>query len=108
MLRDLDLLQRDGRATVPLSRRPAASRAARLVVRAEGEAKPIHLTSTAFKAVKDIDEIMKILPHRFPFLLVDRVIDFEQGAIPSTLQSQQTCADVPLAAQASTPWPSRM
>ncbi len=25
----------------------------------------------------DINEIMKILPHRYPFLLVDRVIEFE-------------------------------
>ncbi|MDP8034341.1 3-hydroxyacyl-ACP dehydratase FabZ [Pasteurella atlantica] len=24
-------------------------------------------------------EIMKLLPHRYPFLLVDRVIDFEEG-----------------------------
>src|SRR5205814_3259241 len=27
----------------------------------------------------DIDEIMRILPHRYPFLLVDRVIEFEEG-----------------------------
>jgi len=26
----------------------------------------------------NIDEIMKLLPHRFPFLLVDRVLDFEE------------------------------
>ena len=25
----------------------------------------------------NIDEIMKLLPHRYPFLLVDRVLDFE-------------------------------
>lgn len=25
----------------------------------------------------DINEIMKILPHRYPFLLVDRIIEFE-------------------------------
>jgi 3-hydroxyacyl-[acyl-carrier-protein] dehydratase len=27
----------------------------------------------------DINEIMKILPHRYPFLLVDRVLDYEPG-----------------------------
>ena len=29
------------------------------------------------EAVLDINDIMKILPHRYPFLLVDRIIDFE-------------------------------
>ncbi len=27
----------------------------------------------------DINDIMRVLPHRYPFLLVDRVIDIEQG-----------------------------
>lgn len=27
----------------------------------------------------DIDEIMKILPHRYPFLLVDRITEIEEG-----------------------------
>ena len=27
----------------------------------------------------DIQEIMKLLPHRYPFLLIDRVIEFEAG-----------------------------
>jgi len=27
----------------------------------------------------DVNEIMKILPHRYPFLLVDRVIELEHG-----------------------------
>lgn len=27
----------------------------------------------------DIKEIIKRLPHRYPFLLVDRIIDFEEG-----------------------------
>jgi len=27
----------------------------------------------------DIKEIMKILPHRYPFLLVDRILEFEEG-----------------------------
>eukprot|EP01026_Neomeris_dumetosa_P018155 TRINITY_DN17107_c0_g1_i4.p1 TRINITY_DN17107_c0_g1~~TRINITY_DN17107_c0_g1_i4.p1 ORF type:complete len:234 (+),score=19.50 TRINITY_DN17107_c0_g1_i4:82-702(+) len=36
-------------------------------------------TSKVLPTVKDIDEIMKILPHRYPFLLVDRVIDYKYG-----------------------------
>ena len=29
------------------------------------------------EAVLDINDILKILPHRYPFLLVDRIVDFE-------------------------------
>lgn len=32
----------------------------------------------AAKTTLDINEIMRILPHRFPFLLIDRVIDLER------------------------------
>ncbi|THB65185.1 MAG: 3-hydroxyacyl-[acyl-carrier-protein] dehydratase FabZ [Gammaproteobacteria bacterium] len=27
----------------------------------------------------DINEIIKILPHRYPFLLVDKIVEFEKG-----------------------------
>lgn len=27
----------------------------------------------------DINEIMRLLPHRYPFLLVDRILEFESG-----------------------------
>jgi len=27
----------------------------------------------------DVNEIMEILPHRYPFLLVDRIVELEQG-----------------------------
>jgi len=27
----------------------------------------------------NIDEIQEILPHRYPFLLVDRILEIEQG-----------------------------
>ncbi len=27
----------------------------------------------------DIEEITKILPHRYPFLLIDRIVEFEKG-----------------------------
>lgn len=30
-------------------------------------------------AVLTIDDIMKRLPHRYPFLLIDRILDFEKG-----------------------------
>src|SRR5437660_5275312 len=30
------------------------------------------------KTTMDIQDIMRILPHRFPFLLIDRVIDLER------------------------------
>ncbi len=30
-------------------------------------------------ALPDIREIMNILPHRYPFLLVDRIVEFEPG-----------------------------
>lgn len=37
-------------------------------------------TRTKMEArVIEIDEIMKILPHRYPFLLVDRVLEIEEG-----------------------------
>lgn len=29
--------------------------------------------------VVEIEEIMQLLPHRYPFLMVDRVLDFEEG-----------------------------
>jgi len=29
--------------------------------------------------VLDIDEIKKILPHRYPFLLVDRILELDPG-----------------------------
>jgi len=29
--------------------------------------------------VDDIREILKYLPHRYPFLMIDRVIDFQEG-----------------------------
>lgn len=34
--------------------------------------------ATTFKGTMDIAEIMAILPHRYPFLLIDRVIEMER------------------------------
>ncbi|MED6123798.1 hypothetical protein PIB30_052842 [Stylosanthes scabra] len=41
---------------------------------------PIELRYPAFPSVLDINQIRNILPHRFPFLLVDRVIEYNPGA----------------------------
>ncbi|KAL9413817.1 hypothetical protein AB3S75_042330 [Citrus x aurantiifolia] len=43
------------------------------------EDKPIELRYKAFPTVMDINQIRDILPHRFPFLLVDRVIEYNPG-----------------------------
>ncbi|KAK7363158.1 hypothetical protein VNO77_05289 [Canavalia gladiata] len=40
---------------------------------------PIELRYSAFPTVLDINKIREILPHRFPFLLVDRVIEYNPG-----------------------------
>ncbi|KAK2393204.1 3-hydroxyacyl-[acyl-carrier-protein] dehydratase FabZ [Trifolium repens] len=40
---------------------------------------PIELRYPAFPKVMDINQILEILPHRFPFLLVDRVIEYNPG-----------------------------
>jgi len=40
---------------------------------------PIEKRFPAFPSALDINQIMDILPHRFPFLLVDRVIEYNPG-----------------------------
>ncbi|GAA0173777.1 dehydratase [Lithospermum erythrorhizon] len=40
---------------------------------------PIELRYPAFPTVMDINQIRDILPHRFPFLLVDRVVEYNPG-----------------------------
>ncbi len=42
---------------------------------------PHPLTSSL--PVLDIDEVMKVLPHRYPFLMVDRIVNFD-GAMKAT------------------------
>lgn len=43
------------------------------------EKAPIEKQFPAFPSVMDINQIRAVLPHRFPFLLVDRVIEYEPG-----------------------------
>ncbi|KAK6156861.1 hypothetical protein DH2020_011109 [Rehmannia glutinosa] len=40
---------------------------------------PIELRYPAFPTVMDINQIRELLPHRFPFLLVDRLIEYTPG-----------------------------
>ncbi|XP_010519676.1 PREDICTED: uncharacterized protein LOC104799058 [Tarenaya hassleriana] len=40
---------------------------------------PIEFKYEAFPTVMDVNKIREILPHRFPFLLVDRVIEYTPG-----------------------------
>lgn len=37
------------------------------------------LQTTDIETQIDIRDIMKLLPHRYPFLLVDRVLELEKG-----------------------------
>jgi 3-hydroxyacyl-[acyl-carrier-protein] dehydratase len=58
-----------------------------VVVRAEGEAEAstwrgAQATSAMSKDIKTVfplEKIAEILPHRYPFALVDKVIEFEPG-----------------------------
>lgn len=38
---------------------------------------PVPINMPSGEAVLDINEVMQILPHRYPFLLVDRIVGFE-------------------------------
>lgn len=53
------------------------------VVRAKDEGeKPgsgVETQGPNFTPLKDIQAIMDVLPHRYPFLLVDRVLEWEYG-----------------------------
>lgn len=31
------------------------------------------------KTIFDVNDIMKIIPHRYPFLLIDKIVEFEKG-----------------------------
>jgi UDP-3-O-[3-hydroxymyristoyl] N-acetylglucosamine deacetylase/3-hydroxyacyl-[acyl-carrier-protein] dehydratase len=37
------------------------------------------LTTTEANRIIEVDEIMRVLPHRYPFLLVDRILEIEPG-----------------------------
>ncbi|CAI5477693.1 unnamed protein product [Closterium sp. Yama58-4] len=56
-----------------------ADGAAATATATEAEAIPIEKTFVNAPAVLDINKIKELLPHRYPFLLVDRVIEYEPG-----------------------------
>jgi UDP-3-O-[3-hydroxymyristoyl] N-acetylglucosamine deacetylase / 3-hydroxyacyl-[acyl-carrier-protein] dehydratase len=37
------------------------------------------LTTSGSSGIMDVEDIMKVLPHRYPFLLVDRILEIEAG-----------------------------
>jgi UDP-3-O-[3-hydroxymyristoyl] N-acetylglucosamine deacetylase/3-hydroxyacyl-[acyl-carrier-protein] dehydratase len=37
------------------------------------------LTTSESSGIMDVEDIMKVLPHRYPFLLVDRILEIEAG-----------------------------
>jgi UDP-3-O-[3-hydroxymyristoyl] N-acetylglucosamine deacetylase/3-hydroxyacyl-[acyl-carrier-protein] dehydratase len=57
-----------------------AGRAAATVERTEGrqERRMVDATKDA-KQVMMVDELMKVIPHRYPFLFVDRILEVEEG-----------------------------
>jgi hypothetical protein len=57
----------------------AATAAAAAVEPTSDDAIPIEKRFLAYPTVLDINQIREILPHRFPFLLVDRVIEYNPG-----------------------------
>lgn len=76
-------------ARVVSSVRKTSSKSSRksslIVVKAAAEAKPDPGSDpkglgNALQMEMDIDAIMKLLPHRYPFLLVDRILEIEQGS----------------------------
>ena len=55
-----------------------------LLVRAMKEAaretmKDLTTTESTSSRIMDVEDIMKVLPHRYPFLLVDRILEIEPG-----------------------------
>jgi 3-hydroxyacyl-[acyl-carrier-protein] dehydratase len=73
-----------GSPTAMGSKVSSKARAASLVVRAaDAKEVPGSVAKGLGKALPmemDIDKIMSLLPHRYPFLLVDRVLEIEQGS----------------------------
>ncbi|KAG1674570.1 hypothetical protein FOA52_001819 [Chlamydomonas sp. UWO 241] len=67
----------------PVRAAPRVSRRSAVVVRAEEGATEAPVVTVEkqgpnFKPLKDINQIMATLPHRYPFLLVDRVVQWEK------------------------------
>ncbi|KAK1302833.1 hypothetical protein QJS10_CPB12g01235 [Acorus calamus] len=80
-------LRLDFRSSLPsisLSNPSFPSRKSSVVVRCSSDGPsneeiPIEKRFLGFPTIMDINQIRNILPHRFPFLLVDRVIEYNPG-----------------------------
>ncbi|KAL5715651.1 3-hydroxyacyl-[acyl-carrier-protein] dehydratase [Ranunculus cassubicifolius] len=81
-------IQQRSKKIISLSRSPSSNNPTNLITPkcyTNGEAAaaedsiPIEKQFPAFPTVLDINQIRDILPHRFPFLLVDRVIEYNPG-----------------------------
>jgi 3-hydroxyacyl-[acyl-carrier-protein] dehydratase len=44
-------------------------------------AESISALTSGVKTVFSLEDIAKILPHRYPFLLVDKVVEYEEGKV---------------------------
>lgn len=54
-------------------------------------AEAISALTSDVKTVFALEDIAKILPHRYPFLLVDKVVEYEEGKVrPSMLARSST------------------
>ncbi len=42
-------------------------------------AEEISTLTASVKTILSLEDIIKILPHRYPFLLVDKVVEYEEG-----------------------------
>ncbi|KAK4799703.1 hypothetical protein SAY86_025068 [Trapa natans] len=75
----LKLMPRPGASPAPLTARRLSARCSLDSPNGPEGDIPIELKYAAFPSVLDINQIRDILPHRFPFLLVDRVIQYIPG-----------------------------
>lgn len=67
----------------PMLASPRVSRALGVVYAAsELPGSGVEKEGPNFAPLKDIQAIMQILPHRYPFLLVDRVLEWEYASTP--------------------------
>jgi hypothetical protein len=44
-------------------------------------AQAISALTSGVKTIFSLEDIAKILPHRYPFLLVDKVVEYEEGKV---------------------------
>lgn len=71
------------KAVAPVSRIPSRARIVRVAADSAASAPATATVGTEktgpnFKPLRDINQIMATLPHRYPFLLVDRVVEWEK------------------------------